>query len=53
MKPLLVKGAPSVIQDLKEFYSNEEKIQAIEKLLLSYLENMDAERVLEKSDKTE
>lgn len=53
MKPLLIKGAPSVIQDLKEFYTDSEKIKSIEKLLMSYLENMEAERVLEKEDKLE
>lgn len=53
MKPLLVKGAPSVIQDLKEFYSNPDKVKSIETLLLSYLKNMDAEMVLEANDEVE
>ena len=34
MKPLLIKGAPSVIQDLKEFYTNPTKVKSIETLLL-------------------
>jgi tetratricopeptide (TPR) repeat protein len=53
IKPLLIKGAPSVIQDLKEFYCDAQKVAAIEKLLLSYLENMNATSVLEKDDKVE
>ena len=53
IKPLLIKGAPSVIQDLKEFYTNQAKTLAIERLLLSYLANMDTERVLDKDDKQE
>lgn len=47
MKPLLIKGAPSVIQDLKEFYNDSPKVQAIEKLLLQYLANMEKEMVLD------
>lgn len=53
IKPLLIKGAPSVIQDLKEFYSDEQKTAAIEKLLLNYLEQMNASSTLEKDDKDE
>jgi len=34
IKPLLVKGAPSVIQDLKEFYNNSQKVDIIQKTLL-------------------
>jgi hypothetical protein len=41
MKPLLIKGAPSVIQDLKEFYTNPTKVKSIETLLLQYLKHMD------------
>lgn len=29
VKPLLIKGVPSVIQSLKEFYSNKEKVAQI------------------------
>jgi len=53
IKPLLIKGAPSVIQDLKEFYGNAEKVALIEKLLFSYLEQMNASSILEKDDKDE
>jgi tetratricopeptide (TPR) repeat protein len=53
VKPLLIKGAPSVIQDLKEFYGDELKIAMIEKLLFSYLEQMKANSTLEKGDKDE
>jgi hypothetical protein len=29
IRPLLIKGAPSVIQDLKEFYSDAGKVEII------------------------
>ena len=51
VKPLLIKGAPSVIQDLKEFYNDTEKVQRIEALLLGYLKCMENKKMLEENDK--
>jgi len=41
VKPLLIKGVPSVIQDLKELYSSKDKVKSIETLLKGYLQSMD------------
>lgn len=51
--PLLRKGVPSVVQDLKEFYTNEAKIDLIEKQLMEYLASMTASSVLVKGDPEE
>lgn len=53
VKPLLIKGAPSVIQDLKEFYTDKEKVQKVEALLLGYLKCMEDKKMLEDGDKLE
>lgn len=53
VKPLLIKGAPSVIQDLKEFYSDSAKVEQIESLLMRMLVSMDESRVLHPEDKQE
>ena len=37
----MVKGAPSVMTDLKELYFDNEKIKAIGELLMVYLASMD------------
>lgn len=53
IRPLLIKGAPAVLQDLKEFYNDSAKVQAIEKLLFSYLDSMNKQMTLAPSDKEE
>lgn len=40
IRPLLIKGVPSVIQEIKEFYKQPAKVALIEKQLLAYLESM-------------
>lgn len=45
--PLLIKGAPSVINDLKEFYTDDNKVQIIESYLLSNIASMETNNTLE------
>lgn len=51
IKPLLIKGVPSVIQDLKELYSNKTKVESIESLLTGYLHSMEKCEKLSPSDR--
>lgn len=53
MKPLLVKGAPAVIQDLRELYVDDEKVAAIEALLLGYLKAMESGMTLDSAEGAE
>ncbi len=53
VRPLLVKGAPAVIQDLRELYSDSGKSEAIEALLLGYLASMEKEMTLAPGDAEE
>lgn len=50
---MLIKGAPAVIQDLKELYSDRQKANEIEKVLVGFRENMNRSSVLEPSDEEE
>jgi N-alpha-acetyltransferase 15/16, NatA auxiliary subunit len=50
VRGLLVKGAPAIMQDLREFYEDAEKVIAIEDLLLGWLANMDKQMTLEEKD---
>lgn len=51
LKPLLIKGVPSVIQDLKELYTDKDKVKSIEYLLTGYLQQMDKNEKLNPEDK--
>jgi len=53
IRPLLIKGVPSVIQEIKEFYNQPAKVAQIEKQLLAYLESMDKEMTLSPEDDEE
>ena len=53
MKPLLLKGAPSVMSDLKEFYGHPAKRQMIGEQLLAYLASMEENMTLEPQDEDE
>lgn len=53
VRPLLIKGVPSVMNNLKEFYTNDAKIAQIKDLLFSYLASMDKTMTLEESDTQE
>jgi hypothetical protein len=53
VRPLLVKGAPAVMQDLRELYSDSGKSEAIEALLLGYLESMEESMTLSADDEEE
>lgn len=48
-----MKGVPSVIQEIKEFYSQPRKVALIEAQLLSYLASMDKEMTLAPTDEEE
>lgn len=50
VRGLLVKGAPAIMQDLREFYEDAAKVKAIEDLLLGWLANMDKQMTLEEKD---
>jgi tetratricopeptide (TPR) repeat protein len=50
VRGLLVKGAPAIMQDLREFYEDAAKVAAIESLLLGWLANMDKQMTLEEND---
>jgi peptide alpha-N-acetyltransferase len=47
VKTLLIKGAPSVMTDLKELYRDSEKVKIIEEMLLSWKDSMDKYCTLE------
>ena len=53
VKPLLIKGVPSMMQDLKEFYSDEDKVERIGTLLDGYLKSMEKEMTLNPDDEEE
>ena len=53
VKPLLIKGVPSLMQDLKEFYNEVDKVNRIGSLLDSYLESMEKEMTLSPDDEEE
>ena len=53
LRPLLIKGVPSVIQEIKEFYKNPSKVKLIEDQLLAYLASMDKEMTLSPGDEEE
>jgi hypothetical protein len=40
-----------IFQDLKEFYTDKEKVQKVEALLLGYLKCMEDKKMLEDGDK--
>ena len=53
VEPLLIKGVPSMMQDLKEFYSDEDKVERIGTLLDGYLKSMEEDMTLNPDDEEE
>ena len=53
VRPLLIKGVPSMMQDLKEFYTDADKVQRIGSLLDGFLSSMEAEMTLSPDDEEE
>lgn len=49
-KPLIVKGVPPLIKDLKELYSDKEKVKLIEELLTGHLKSMEERSTLADDD---
>lgn len=45
-KPLMVKGVPPMITDLKEFYKDQDKVAIIEEMLLSNIASMENKNTL-------
>ena len=41
VKALLIKGAPAIMQDLREFYNDFNKVKMIEEVLLRWNTNME------------
>jgi hypothetical protein len=50
MRPLLIKGVPSVMSDLKEFYSQPDKVEMIGEQLHAYIDSMENNLSLEPED---
>lgn len=50
MKPLLIKGVPSLINDMKVVYKDSQKAAIIGEVLSRWKENLDRELVLEPAD---
>jgi len=53
MRPLLTKGVPSMMVDMKEFYSQPEKVEIIGSYLTDALASMEAEMTLRPGDDEE
>lgn len=53
MKPLLIKGVPSLISDLSEYYKHSGKAQAIGEVLDKFQSLYDSGKLLSKPDNTE
>jgi hypothetical protein len=53
MRPLVIKGVPSLIRALRTLYQDEAKRDTIGKYLLQMCESMEQERVLFKDDEQE
>jgi len=53
IRPLLIKGVPSVIQAMKEFYADDAKIAIIQEVLFEFLASMDKQMTLDPTDKQE
>ena len=53
MKPLVVKGVPSLINDLSEYYKDSGKSSAIGQVLEGFQSQYDSGKVLGKADATE
>lgn len=53
LRPLIIKGVPSIINDMRSLYSNKGKVEILGNLLLDYATNMENEMVLSKDDQEE
>ena len=53
LRPLLIKGVPSVMMDLREFYKVPEKIEIIGQYLLGCIASMEQEMTLRPGDEEE
>lgn len=50
MRPMVIKGVPSIITELKSLYKDQGKVEIIENYLKSMLENMEKGMVLDPSE---
>ena len=53
MRPLIIKGVPSTLMDMREFYNNTDKVARIESFLTTSLESMEQESTLRPGDDQE
>lgn len=53
VRPLIIKGVPSLIRVLRNLYPDQGKRDIIEKFLLSFTANMEKDRVLSQEDDQE
>ena len=53
-RPLLIKGVPSLMQDLKEFYTKQpDKVKRIDEVLNGYLDSMENDMTLSPAEDEE
>ena len=53
MRPMVIKGVPSLINDIKNLYTDSAKAKIIEEILLSMCSSMETEMVLDPADEEE
>ena len=53
IRPLLIKGVPSLLQDMREFYSNADKVARIDAYLRTALSSMESEMTLAAGEEEE
>ncbi len=53
IRPLLIKGVPSIMMDLREFYSDQAKVTIIGNYLSASVESMEREMTLREGDDDE
>lgn len=53
MRPLLIKGVPSVMQDLREFYNTPSKYEIIGRFLTDSITSMESDMTLRPGDEDE
>ena len=53
MRPLMIKGVPSLMMDMREFYNQPDKVQRIDAFLTSCITSMENEMTLRGGDEDE
>ena len=53
MRPLIIKGVPSLLMDMREFYNQPDKVERIDAFLTSSISSMENEMTLRGGDEDE